>query len=92
MHDSYRQEQAVGQINQNRDDLAEILNEIWFAHEQVGQLPTRANVWRIALTTAAGGAVVVGASFFVRCSPRSRLKFGAAAAADVSRSVTDWPL
>jgi hypothetical protein len=29
MHDSYRQEQAVGQINQNRDDLAEILNEIW---------------------------------------------------------------
>ena len=91
MHDSYRQEQAVRQINQNRDDLAEILNEICFAHEQVGQLPTRAVVWRIALTTTAGGAVVVSASFFVRCSPRARLKFGAAAA-DISRSATDWPL
>jgi hypothetical protein len=37
-----RQEPAVSQTSQNRDDLAEILNEIRFAHEQVGQLPTRA--------------------------------------------------
>jgi hypothetical protein len=53
MHDSYRQEQAVRQINHNRDDLAEILNEIWFAHEQVGQLRpapmSGVSPWRLPL-------------------------------------------
>jgi hypothetical protein len=34
------QEQAVRQISQGRDDLAEILNEIRFVREQVGQPPT----------------------------------------------------
>jgi hypothetical protein len=42
MHDRQRQEQAVRQISRGRDDLAEILNEIRFVREQVGQPPTGA--------------------------------------------------
>jgi hypothetical protein len=54
------QEQAVRQISQGRDDLAEILNEIRFVREQVGQPPTGADVWRNALLGDVETASVVG--------------------------------
>jgi hypothetical protein len=60
IHDRQRQEQAVRQISQGRDDLAEILNEIRFVREQVGQLPMGADVWRNALLGDVETASVVG--------------------------------
>jgi hypothetical protein len=47
-------------ISQDRDDLAEILNEIRFVREQVGQPPTGADVWRNALLGDVETASVVG--------------------------------
>jgi hypothetical protein len=86
-----RQEPAVSQTSQNRDDLAEILNEIRSAHEQVGQLPTRA-MSGISPSLPLVVLLPWARASSQRCSPRPRLKFGAAAAADVSRNTTAWSL
>jgi hypothetical protein len=53
MHDRKRQRASRQSNKPNRDDFAEILNEIRFAHEQAGRLPnTTSGIsprWRLVM-------------------------------------------
>jgi len=59
MEDRERQELTFRQASQARDEFAQIMSELEFIHERIATLPTRAEVWKIAVAAAGSAAVIL---------------------------------